>query len=80
MIQLNFVDILFNDEVKALILLLSMLKSCLVIVTAANSSPDSTKLKLNDVQNLILSKNICRRQSREYFILGSTLSIESIRR
>jgi len=67
--------ITFDDEIKTLILLLSLPESWSAMVTAMSSSLGSTKLKLDDVQDLILSKDIRRREPSE--LSGFALSTKS---
>ena len=47
--QLSYVEIEFDDEVRALILLSSLLDSWNATVTAISSSLGNSKLKFNDV-------------------------------
>lgn len=54
-IQLTSKDILFEDVIKVLILLPSLIESWSTIVTVVSNSLSSTKLKLSFVQDLILS-------------------------
>lgn len=68
--QLSSVKIEFDDEVRALILLSSLPDSWNATVTAVSSSSGNTKLKFIDVQDLVLSEEIRRKESGE----GSTSS------
>ena len=63
--QLSSVDIDFDDEIKALILLSSLLESWSATVTAVSSSSGSSKLKLSEIRDLILSEDVRRRESGE---------------
>ncbi|KAE8731332.1 Detected protein of unknown function [Hibiscus syriacus] len=63
--QLSSVEIEFDDEVRALILLSSLPDSWNATVTAVSSSSGNSKLKFDDVQDLILSEEIRRRESGE---------------
>ena len=72
--QLSSVDIDFDDEIKALILLSSLPESWSATVTTMSSSFDSSKLKLNEIRDLILSEDVHRRESGEASC--STLNIE----
>ena len=65
--QLNYVDISFEDEVRALILLSSLSESWGATMTAISSSCGSNKLKFTEVWNLILSEDIRRKESKENF-------------
>ena len=47
--QLSSVKITFNDEVRALILLSSLLDSWSAIVTGVSSSLGNSKLQMNDI-------------------------------
>lgn len=64
-IQLSSVDIEFDDEVRALILLSSLPDSWSATVTTVSSSSGSTKMKFDDVRDLVLSEEIRRRGSGE---------------
>ncbi|CAO2827530.1 unnamed protein product [Amaranthus hypochondriacus] len=63
--QLSSVEITFDDEVLALILLSSLPDSWNATVTAVSSSSGSNKLKFDDVRDLVLSEEIRRRESGE---------------
>ncbi|KAE8723109.1 Retrovirus-related Pol polyprotein from transposon TNT 1-94 [Hibiscus syriacus] len=63
--QLSSVEIEFNDEVRALILLSSLPDSWNATVTAVSSSSGNNKLKFDDVRDLVLSEEIRRRESGE---------------
>ncbi|CAA0830927.1 Unknown protein, partial [Striga hermonthica] len=55
----------FDDEVRALILLSSLLESWNATVTAVSSSSGSNKLRFDIIQNLVLSEEIRRRELGE---------------
>ncbi|CAA0822017.1 Unknown protein, partial [Striga hermonthica] len=55
----------FDDEVRALILLSFLPESWNATVTTVSSSSGSNKLRFDDVQNLVLSEEIRRRESGE---------------
>ncbi|GKD85470.1 hypothetical protein Tco_1356624 [Tanacetum coccineum] len=59
-------DIKFDDEVQALLLLSSLPESWTGTVTAVSGSTGSTKLKFNNICNLILGEDIHRKTSGEY--------------
>uniref|UniRef100_A0A803NDX7 Retrovirus-related Pol polyprotein from transposon TNT 1-94-like beta-barrel domain-containing protein n=1 Tax=Chenopodium quinoa TaxID=63459 RepID=A0A803NDX7_CHEQI len=61
--QLSSVEIKFDDEVLALILLSSLPDSWNATVTAVSSSSGNNKLKFDDVCDLVLSEEIRRRES-----------------
>ena len=63
--QLSFVEIKFDDEVLALILLSSLPDSCNATVTTVSRSSGSNKLKFDDVRGLVHSEKIRRRESGE---------------
>ncbi|ONK54837.1 uncharacterized protein A4U43_UnF10820 [Asparagus officinalis] len=63
--QLSSVEIEFDEEVRALILLSSLPESWNATVTAVSSSSGSTKLKFDDVRDLVLSEEIRWRESGE---------------
>ena len=63
--QLSSVEIEFDDEVRALILLSSLPDSWNATVIAVSSSSGNSKLKFDDVRDLVLSEEIRRRESGE---------------
>ena len=63
--QLSSVEIEFDDEVRALILLSSLPDSWNATVTAVSSSSGNSKLKFDDVRDLVLSEEIRRKESGE---------------
>ena len=63
--QLSSVEIEFDDEIRALILLSSLPDSWNATVTAVSSSSANSKLKFDDVRDLVLSEEIRRRESGE---------------
>ncbi|PKA49109.1 Retrovirus-related Pol polyprotein from transposon TNT 1-94 [Apostasia shenzhenica] len=63
--QLSSVDINFDDEVKALILLSSLPESWSTTVTAMSSSSGQKKMKLQEIRELILREDISKRESGE---------------
>ncbi|GJS14325.1 retrovirus-related pol polyprotein from transposon TNT 1-94 [Tanacetum coccineum] len=72
--RLMSVDIKFDDEVQALLLLSSLLESWSGTVTVVSGSTGSTKLKFDNIRDLILGENIRMKTSREYS--NSLLSAE----
>ena len=64
---------------KALILLSSLPKSWSATVTVVSNSASNSKLKLDNIRDLILSKDVCRKSSGESFSSssGSALSTET---
>ncbi|GJS65089.1 putative RNA-directed DNA polymerase [Tanacetum coccineum] len=72
--RLMSVDIKFDDEVQALLLLSSLPESWSGTVTAVSGSTGSTKLKFDNIRDLILGEDIRRKTSGEYS--NSLLSAE----
>ncbi|GJV63142.1 retrovirus-related pol polyprotein from transposon TNT 1-94 [Tanacetum coccineum] len=64
--RLTSVDIKFDDEVQALLLLSSLPESWSCTVTTVSGSTGSTKLKFDNIRDLILGEDICRKTSGEY--------------
>nr|GEV01876.1 retrovirus-related Pol polyprotein from transposon TNT 1-94 [Tanacetum cinerariifolium] len=67
-------DIKLDDEVQALLLLSSLLESWSGTVTPVSGSTGSTKLKFDNIRDLILGEDIRRKTSGEYS--NSLLSAE----
>jgi hypothetical protein len=63
--RLASVDITFDDELQALILLSSLPESWSGTVTTVSSSTGTTKLKLEVIRDLILGEDIRRKSSGE---------------
>jgi len=72
------VQIKFEDEVKALILLSSLPNSWVATVTVVSSSTRENTLKLSDIRDLILSEDVRKRDSKESssHVSNSTLNTE----
>ncbi|GJR12199.1 retrovirus-related pol polyprotein from transposon TNT 1-94 [Tanacetum coccineum] len=64
--RLMSVDIRFDDEVQALLLLSSLPESWSGIITAVSGSTRTTKLKFDNIRDLILGEDIRRKTSGEY--------------
>ena len=62
--QLNYVDINFEDEIKALILMSSLPEPWDTVVAAISSSRGSEKLKFDEIHDVVLSKSIRKRSGR----------------
>ena len=60
--QLSYVEIEFDDEVRALILLSSLPDSWNATISIVSSSSGSSKLKFDDVWDLVLSEEIRQRE------------------
>jgi len=69
-------QITFDDEVKTLTLLSSLPESWSATVTTVSNSASNSKLKLDNIRDLILSEDVRRKSSEESSISssGSTLS------
>ncbi|KAE8664146.1 Serine-threonine protein kinase [Hibiscus syriacus] len=63
--QLSSMEIEFDDEVRALIILSSLQDSWNTNVTTVSSSSENSKLKFDDIRDLVLSEEIQRRESGE---------------
>ncbi|GJS53481.1 hypothetical protein Tco_0626843 [Tanacetum coccineum] len=72
--RLMSVDIKFDDEVQALLLLSSLPESWSGTVTAVSGSTGSTKLKFDNIRDLILGEDLHKKTSGEYS--NSLLSAE----
>ena len=72
--QLNSVDINFGDEIKALILMLSLPKSLDTVVAAISSSRGSEKLKFDKIRDVVLSESIHKREVGDSS--GSALNVD----
>ena len=72
--QLNSVDINFEDEIKASILMSSLPESQDTVVAAISSSRGSEKLKFDEIRDVALSKSICKREVGDSS--GSALSVD----
>ena len=60
--QFNSVDINFEDEIKALILMSSLPESWDTVVAAISSSRGSEKLKFDEIYDVVLSDSIRKRE------------------
>ena len=61
--QLSFVEIDFDDEIRALIVLASLANSWEAMKMTVSNSAGKSKLKYNDIQDLILSEEVCRKDA-----------------
>jgi len=77
--QLTSVQITFDDEVKALILLSSLLESLSATITIVSNSTSNSQLNLDNIRDLIISDIVRRKILGESFSSnsGSALSIET---
>jgi hypothetical protein len=70
--QLSFVEIDFDDEIHAMIVLTSFPNSWEAMRVVVSNFVRNSKLKCEDIQDLILSMEVCRRDSGEASSSGST--------
>ena len=75
--QLSSVEIDFDDEIRALIILASLPNSWEAMRMAISNSTGKEKLKYNDIRDLILVEEIRRRDAGESLGYGSTLNLET---
>ena len=75
--QLSSIEIDFDDKIRALIVLASLPNSWEVMRMVVSNSTGKEKLKYNDIQDLILAKEIRRRDAVEISGSGSTLNLET---
>ena len=74
--QLLSVEIDFDDEIHALIILASLPNKWEAMRMAISNSTGKEKLKYNDIRDLILVEKIHRRDTGETSKSGSTLNLE----
>ncbi|CAN1807780.1 Retrovirus-related Pol polyprotein from transposon TNT 1-94 [Linum perenne] len=74
--QLSTVEINFDDEVLALIILASLPNSWDAMRTSVSNSTGKEKLKYSDIRDLILNEEIRRKDSGEASTSGSALNVE----
>ena len=72
--QLSSVEINFDDEIKALILMSSLPESWDTVVAAISSSQGSDKLKFDEIRDVVLSESIRKREIGNSS--GSALSVD----
>nr|TKR86343.1 hypothetical protein D5086_0000239010 [Populus alba] len=75
--QLSSVEIEFDDEIRALILLASLPSSWEGMRTAVSNSAGKSKLKYDDIRDLILAEEVRRKDSGESSSSGSALNINT---
>jgi hypothetical protein len=75
--QLSSVEIDFDDEVRALIVLASLPNNWEAMRMAMSNSAGKDKLKYDDIRGLILSKEIRRRDVGETSTSGSAMNLET---
>ena len=74
---MSSVEIDFDDEIRALIVLASLPNSWVAMRMAVSNSTGKEKLKYNDIRDLILTKEIRRRDAGETLGSGSALNLET---
>ena len=74
--QLSFVEIDFDDEIRALIILASLPNSWEAMRMAVNNSIGKEKFKYHDIRDLILAEEIHKRNAGETSGSGSVLNLE----
>ena len=71
------IEIDFDDEIRALIILASLPNSWEAMRMAISNSTEKKKLKYNDIRDLILTKEIRRRNAGETSRSDSALNLET---
>ena len=74
--QLLFVEIDFDDEIRALILLTSLSNSWEAMRMAVSNSTGKAKLKYDDIRDLVLAEEVRRKDSGELLGSGSALNVD----
>ena len=74
--QLSFVEIDFDNEIRALIILASLPNNWEAMRMVVSNSTGKEKLKYNDIRDLILAEEIRRRDVDETSGSGSVLNLE----
>ena len=75
--QLSFVEIDFDDEIRALIVLASLPNSWEAMRMAVSNSIGKEMLKYNDIRDLILAEEIYRRDVGETSGSGFALNLKT---
>ena len=75
--QLSSVEIDFDDEIRALIVLASLPNSWEVMKMTISNSIGKEKLKYNDIRDLVLANEIRRRDASETLGFGFALNLET---
>ena len=75
--QLSSVEIDFDDEISGLIILASLPNKWEAMRMAISNSTRKEKLKYYDIQDLILDKEICRKDADETSGSGSIINLET---
>jgi hypothetical protein len=72
---LSSIEIDFDDEIHTLIVLASLPNSWEAMRMAVNNYVGMTKLKYEDIQDLILGGEVCRRDFGEASCFGAALNL-----
>ena len=75
--RLSFVEIDFDDEIRALIVLAFLPNNWEAMRIAISNSIRKEKLKYNDIRDLILAKEIYRKDVGETSESGSAINLET---
>jgi hypothetical protein len=75
--QLSSVEIDFDDEIHALIVLVSLPNSWEAIRMAVSNSAGKSKLSYEDVSDLILNEGVCKRDADEASCFDAALNLET---
>ena len=75
--QLSSIEIDFDDEIRALIILAFLPNSWETMRMAVSNSTGKEKLKYNDIRDLILAEEIRRKDAGETSGFGSALNLET---
>ena len=74
---MSSVEIDFDDEIRALIVLASLPNSWVAMRMAVSNSTGKEKLKYNDIRDLILAEEIRRKDAGESSGSGFALNLET---
>ena len=75
--QLSFIEIDFDDEICALIILALLPKNWEAMRMAVSNSTVKEKLKYSDIRDLVLAKEIRRRDASETSGSSSTVNLKT---
>ena len=75
--QLSSVEIDFDGKIHALIVLVSLPNSWKAVRMSVSNFAGNSKLSYEDVKNLILNEEVCRRDAGEAFCSGVALNLET---
>jgi hypothetical protein len=74
------VEIDFDDEILALIVLVSLPNSWEAMRMAVSNSAGKSKLSYKDVRDLVLGEEVCRKDASETSGSGTALNLEEMGR